>query len=184
MNFTDFKNAICNRPTTAEALTTVGKVKQAFHNPRFKWRTITGLAEESNIPEDTVAIVLMSFIDTHDVITKKLPDENGRKMYAFRGHERDEDFDETAETEETTAPAVSTDPTHTGLLYKRISYNRFITTSSEFENAVTSGEKIRPSKLPAMVSLFIVDECYKVEVDGNPVFVVKAGDEYFKFVIA
>jgi DNA-directed RNA polymerase specialized sigma subunit len=62
------------------------KVIQAFENPKFKWRTISGIAKEAGIsPEDVKNIIDAR---ANEIIKSSARSDNGEELYTTRQHHR------------------------------------------------------------------------------------------------
>jgi hypothetical protein len=62
------------------------RIIHALEDPRYDWRTIEGVAEETSIPAATVQEVLESLKE--DVLRSSVPDELGRNLFTTRKHYR------------------------------------------------------------------------------------------------
>lgn len=57
-------------------------VLNALEDPRWDWRTVEGLSEETGLPEDEVRRILES--DPDEIIRSRTPDKGGRTLYTSR----------------------------------------------------------------------------------------------------
>lgn len=62
------------------------KVIQAFENPKYRWRTINGVAKEVGISQDDVRHVIDAMAD--NIIKSSAHTENGEELYTTRQHYR------------------------------------------------------------------------------------------------
>jgi len=64
----------------------IEKVIQEFKNPDYTWRTLRGIAEETEITQTAAAMIVMALIEENVLLTKRNLNSEGNKMYSFRGH--------------------------------------------------------------------------------------------------
>lgn len=57
------------------------KVLKALENPRYRWRTVRGIAAETHLEEDMVLWVLD---DAEDVVKSAVPGPNGADLFTTR----------------------------------------------------------------------------------------------------
>lgn len=62
-------------------------IKNAIENPKFKWRTVKGLSEETGLPVGIVETLLVENED--DIIQSRIPSRNGRDLFTTRKHYRE-----------------------------------------------------------------------------------------------
>ena len=58
------------------------RVNKALANPKYVWRTIDGIAEETHLEPDVVTAIIVSMKD--DVIKSSVPSTDGKDLYASR----------------------------------------------------------------------------------------------------
>jgi hypothetical protein len=168
----------------------IEKVIQEFKNPNYTWRSLRGIAEETEITQTAAAMIIMALIEENVLLTKRNLNSQGNKMYSFRGHHRsvyvDENFDDAviAETEpeeldeleqpvvQLTAaqPEVSEESLEMPLQYKHEAYEKVQITDAEFAVAASGLLTVRPSKRPAMFTAFDIEACYKSTVNDGVCF--------------
>jgi len=56
----------------------------ALEDPRFDWRTVDGIAEQTHLPESDIRRVLEESED--EVVRSSIPDKYGRVLYTTRKH--------------------------------------------------------------------------------------------------
>ena len=61
-------------------------VIRALEDPRYEWRTVEGIAEQTGIPSLKVLKILKSLKE--DVLRSSIPDESGRDLFTTRKHYR------------------------------------------------------------------------------------------------
>jgi hypothetical protein len=61
-------------------------VVRALENPKWDWRTVDGISEETGIDRNKVAIILTFLPNLVDVVQSSLPDKLGRALYTTRKH--------------------------------------------------------------------------------------------------
>jgi hypothetical protein len=59
----------------------------ALEDPRYDWRTVEGVAEQTSVPGPKVQEILKSL--ERDVVRSAIPDELGRALYTTRKHYRE-----------------------------------------------------------------------------------------------
>jgi len=59
-------------------------VKRALENPKFKWRTVDGVVEETGL--DQVIVSASIAAQTGAVIKSSIPDKHGRDLFTTRKH--------------------------------------------------------------------------------------------------
>ena len=59
-------------------------VIKALEDPRFEWRTVDGVAQETGLPEDEILRIIEAVPD--EVIRSRDPDQRGRALYTTRRH--------------------------------------------------------------------------------------------------
>jgi predicted transcriptional regulator len=65
------------------------KIKQvvaALEDERYQWRTIKGIADQTNLPREEVPEVLNKLIDTGIVVRSAVPSKSGDQLYTSRVH--------------------------------------------------------------------------------------------------
>jgi len=62
------------------------KVVRALENPKWDWRTIDGISEETGIDPHQVALILTFFPNVVDIVQSSVPDKRGRTLYTTRNH--------------------------------------------------------------------------------------------------
>ena len=63
------------------------RVIDALEDPRYDWRTVEGVAEQTGIAPIKVREILMGLED--EIVRSSIPDESGRTLYTTRKHYRD-----------------------------------------------------------------------------------------------
>jgi hypothetical protein len=61
-------------------------VVRALEDPRYEWRTVEGLADETGLPADSLRQILEEL--NGEIIRSSIPDESGRALYTTRKHYR------------------------------------------------------------------------------------------------
>jgi hypothetical protein len=61
----------------------IKKVLEALNNDRFKWRTVKGIASESNLNPDVVVTVIKSQPDA--IVRSNVRSTKGDELYTSRG---------------------------------------------------------------------------------------------------
>jgi hypothetical protein len=64
----------------------VHAVIRALESPRYQWRTIRGIAEETNIPAETILEIISEHSDI--IIRSSIPSLKGDDLYTTRRHYR------------------------------------------------------------------------------------------------
>ncbi len=59
------------------------KVLNAFLNPKYRWRTVSGIAKETNLTENEVQEILDILIDKKKVRKSYVPDADGNNLYGL-----------------------------------------------------------------------------------------------------
>lgn len=62
------------------------KVFLAFGNPKFKWRTIDGIANEAKVPPDTVRVIVNE--KTEQIVKSSVPNAKGEPVFMLREKRR------------------------------------------------------------------------------------------------
>jgi hypothetical protein len=62
------------------------RIVRALEDPRYDWRTIEGVANETSISPATVQEVLENL--KQEVLRSSIPDESGRNLFTTRRHYR------------------------------------------------------------------------------------------------
>ena len=62
------------------------KVVRALENPKWDWRTIEGISEETGIDRQKVAMILAFLPNLVDAVQSSVPDKRGRTLYTTRKH--------------------------------------------------------------------------------------------------
>ncbi len=62
------------------------KVVRALENPKYDWRTIDGISEETGIDPHQVALILRFLPNLVDVVQSSVPDKLGRALFTTRNH--------------------------------------------------------------------------------------------------
>jgi hypothetical protein len=62
---------------------TRGKVLKALGNPKYKWRTLTGIAEEAHVDRE---IVLKILEESEDVVRSAVPGPHGEALFTTRSN--------------------------------------------------------------------------------------------------
>ena len=62
------------------------KVVRALENPRWDWRTIDGISEETGIDSRQVALILTFLPNVVDVVQSSKSDKFGRVLFTTRNH--------------------------------------------------------------------------------------------------
>lgn len=63
-------------------INTESRIKNAFENTTYEWRTIRGVAKEINVSQDIVRNYIASHGD--DIVKSPALNENGEQLYASR----------------------------------------------------------------------------------------------------
>jgi hypothetical protein len=66
--------------------TTMRRVIDALEDPRYDWRTVEGVAEQTGVHPSTVRAILKGSEDK--IVRSSVPDESGRSLYTTRRHYR------------------------------------------------------------------------------------------------
>lgn len=74
-----------NQGKPATDATLVSSVMRALEDPRYEWRTIEGVCQQTDLPPDKVREILES---SSDIVRSSVPDELGRSLYTTRKHYR------------------------------------------------------------------------------------------------
>jgi hypothetical protein len=59
-------------------------VVRALEDPRYEWRTVEGLAEETGLPTDNLRKIVEDL--NGEIVRSSIPDESGRALYTTRKH--------------------------------------------------------------------------------------------------
>ncbi len=62
------------------------KVVRALENPKWDWRTIDGISEETGIDRPKVVMILTFLPNLVDVVQSSKPDRNGSALFTTRKH--------------------------------------------------------------------------------------------------
>lgn len=62
------------------------KIIKAFENPKYKWRTIGGVAKEIGTSQEAVKRIIDAQLN--DIIKSSVPDKSGEELYTTRRHYR------------------------------------------------------------------------------------------------
>lgn len=62
------------------------RVVRALENPRWDWRTIDGIVEETGIDRYKVANILTFLPNIVDIVQSSMPDKKGRALFTTRRH--------------------------------------------------------------------------------------------------
>jgi len=62
------------------------RVIDALEDPRYDWRTVEGVAEQTGIDPSMVRAILKESED--QIVRSSVPDESGRSLYTTRKHYR------------------------------------------------------------------------------------------------
>ena len=60
------------------------QIKEAFEKPKFKWRSIKGISEETGIPVGLIEAVIVENED--EIVESRIPSKNGRELFTTRKH--------------------------------------------------------------------------------------------------
>jgi hypothetical protein len=60
------------------------KVVRALENPKYNWRTVDGIAQETGINANQVALILAFLPNKIDMVQST--DRNGRRLFTTRQH--------------------------------------------------------------------------------------------------
>ncbi len=66
--------------------TAMQRVIDALEDPRFDWRTVEGVAEQTGVDPSMVRAILKE--SEHEIVRSSVPDESGRSLYTTRRHYR------------------------------------------------------------------------------------------------
>ena len=58
-------------------------VFRALENPKYDWRTVEGISEETGIDPSEVSLILQS---NPNVVQSSVPDKSGRPLFTTRNH--------------------------------------------------------------------------------------------------
>jgi len=61
-------------------------VVRALENPKYDWRTLDGISEETGIALDQVAMILGLLQNSGAVVRSSVPDKFGRPLFTTRNH--------------------------------------------------------------------------------------------------
>jgi hypothetical protein len=62
------------------------RVVRALENPKWDWRTIEGISEETGISPQQVASIIRYLPNVVDVVQSSVPDIKGRPLFTTRKH--------------------------------------------------------------------------------------------------
>lgn len=62
------------------------QVVRALENPKYDWRTIDGIAEETGIDSYQVSQILRFLPSAVDIVKSSIPDKQGRQLFTTRNH--------------------------------------------------------------------------------------------------
>jgi len=62
------------------------RVVKALENPKWDWRTIDGVSEETGIDPHQVALILAFLPNVVDIVQSSVPDKRGRALFTTRNH--------------------------------------------------------------------------------------------------
>jgi hypothetical protein len=62
------------------------RVIDALEDPRYDWRTVESVAEQTGLSPSEVREILKE--SEHEVVRSSVPDESGRSLYTTRRHYR------------------------------------------------------------------------------------------------
>jgi len=62
------------------------EVVRALENPKYDWRTIDGIAEETGIDPFQVSQILRFLPNVVDIVQSSVPDKFGRPLFTTRNH--------------------------------------------------------------------------------------------------
>ena len=65
----------------------IDNVLESLARPDFKWRTVTGIAEETGLTQEIVQQAISQFADR--VVRSSIPSTDGRDLYTTREHFRE-----------------------------------------------------------------------------------------------
>ena len=74
-----------NQPNQEDA-DSAALVVHALEDPRYEWRTIHGVSQQTGIPPNKIAEILESL--SGDIVRSSTPDESGRNLFTTRKHYR------------------------------------------------------------------------------------------------
>lgn len=60
------------------------KIRKAFENPKFKWRTIKGILDETGISVGLIEAIIVENED--ELIQSRIPSDDGRDLFTTREH--------------------------------------------------------------------------------------------------
>lgn len=60
------------------------RIKEAFESPKFKWRTIKGISEETGISVGLIEAIIVEKED--EIIQSRIPSIDGRDLFTTREH--------------------------------------------------------------------------------------------------
>ena len=61
-------------------------VVRALENPKWDWRSIDGISEETGIDQHQVASILTLLPNMVDIVQSSVPDKQGRPLFTTRNH--------------------------------------------------------------------------------------------------
>lgn len=61
-------------------------VVRALENPKWDWRTIDGISEDTGIDPHQVALILTFLPNVVDIVQSSVPDKRGRALFTTRNH--------------------------------------------------------------------------------------------------
>jgi len=62
------------------------RVVHALENPRWDWRTVEGISEETGIDHHRVAMILAFLPNVVELVQSSVPDKKGRALFTTRRH--------------------------------------------------------------------------------------------------
>jgi hypothetical protein len=62
------------------------QVVRALENPKYDWRTIDGISQETGIDPHQVGLILAFLPKVVDVVQSSVPDKKGRALFTTRKH--------------------------------------------------------------------------------------------------
>jgi ribosomal protein S25 len=64
----------------------IERVINALEDPRYDWRTVEGVAEQTGVTPSIVREILKE--SEHEIVRSSVPDESGQSLYTTRKHYR------------------------------------------------------------------------------------------------
>ena len=59
-------------------------VRESLENPKYKWRTIRGVAKQLNCSQEEILKILAQY--KNEIIKSSIPAESGEELYTTRSH--------------------------------------------------------------------------------------------------